>query len=900
MTTEKLETLLHPRGVVVIGGSTRHGAVGTTVLNNLLGGGFSGPVSVVNPKPVFRDGVHWVRSLADLAEMPELAVIATPAATVPALVDELGRRGVRVAVILSAGLDPAQRGAMLAAAGRTGLRLIGPNSLGVIVPDAQCNASFAAHRPLPGRLAFLSQSGALVAAMIEWASGQQCGFSALVSVGDMADVDVGDLVDLYAADPGTDAILLYLEHVTNAAKFLSAARAATRVKPVIAIMAGRSDAAARAARTHSGALAGGYDVSVAALRRAGIIVVDGLTALFDAAQVVRRYRPAECDRLAIVTNGGGAGVLAADAVTATGGALATLAPATLADLDGMLPQGWSRANPIDVIGDADAARVGGATAAALADPGVDAVLVIHCPTAVAIGNDVAAAMLSAVAAQRGRGPKPVIGCWLGSRTAAAVQGQFELAGVPLFDTLDDAVRGFGYLRQAALGRKAVLKAPARASVPEHDRALAQANIGWARSEHRTMLHSVEARAVLAAYGIPTVAARLARDPAAVAAACQTLTGPFALKIVSPDLAHKTDVGGVALDLPDAAAAVAAAQAMLQRIAHEHPEACVIGFEVEPMVRAPHAIELLVGLADDPVFGPVVTVGAGGEAVELLADRALELPPLDDALARDMIARTRVSRLLAGYRHVPPADLDAVVRVINAVSAIAVDLPDIVELDINPLLVHAGGAVALDYRIRIAGTPQASRLAIRPVPTEWAADLVTRSGLALHVRPVEPTDERALAELFEHVAPEDLRFRFLSGLREVGRDRLVAMTQVDYRRTINFLAFAGDTLVATAMLARDPALTRAELAVSVRADRKGQGVSWTLVDHVLRYARAEGIETIESVESIDNHAALSLEREMGFETVAGDEAGERIVRYRVATAPSEPDHRRTLEPDGAGR
>lgn len=885
MTTHNLATLLNPQGIVVLGGSTRAGSLGTTVLANLVDGGFTGPITAVNPKPVHRDGVHWEASLSEMAKVPDLAVIVTPPATVAGLVDELGRRGARVAAVLTSGLDRSQRQAMLEAAGVHGLRVIGPNSLGLIVPTAHCSASFAARRPLPGKLAFLSQSGALVAAMIEWAADKQVGFSGLVSMGEMADVDVGDLIDLYAADMHTDAILLYLEGVTNAAKFLSAARAATRVKPVIAIKAGRSTAAGQAARTHSGVLAGSHDVCISALRRAGIIVVESLTELFDAAEVVSRYRPRTCDRLAIVTNGGGAGVLAADALEGIQGKLAPLAPETINVLDRALPAGWSRANPIDVVGDADGERFAVATAAALADPAVDALLVIHCPTAMATGNDVAAATLRAVAEQRHLGAKPVIGCWLGSRNTAAVRGQFDLAGVPLFDNLDEAVCGFGYLHQAAQGRQMVLKAPARVSVPDHDRDLARTNITWARSEHRTMLHSAEARALLAAYGVPVVAARLARTPEAVADACRAMSAPYAVKIVSPDLSHKTDVGGVALDLPDPGAAEAAAQAMSRRIAHEHPDACLIGFEVEQMVRFPHAIELLVGLANDPVFGPVVTVGAGGEAVEVLADRALELPPLDDELARDMIARTRISRLLAGYRQVAPADIEAVVQVINAVSAIAVDLPDVTEIDINPLLVHAGGAIALDYRVRIAETPQTSRLVIRPVPSEWAADIVTREGVALRVRPVVPMDEAALGELFRHVAPEDLRFRFLTSLREVGRDRLVAMTQVDYRRTINFLAFTGDELVAAAMLACNPDRTRGELAVSVHRDWKGKGISWSLVDHVLRYARAEGIETVESVESIDNHAALSLEREMGFEVVPDGEPGERVVRYRVAAIPA---------------
>lgn len=880
MSIRHLQVLLQPNDIVVVGGSTRRDSLGTKVLDNLLAGGFPGRVTVVNPKPGFRDGVQWLKSVDELDGAPALAVIVTPPDTVPGIIDGLGRRGTRVAVVISAATHPGQRQAMLEAAGAHGMRLIGPNCLGVLLPHLHLYASFAARRPLTGRLAFLSQSGALVTAMVEWAADKRVGFSALVSMGDMADVDTGDLVDLYAADPNTHAILLYLEGVTNAAKLLSAARAATRVKPVIAIKAGRSQAGAGAARTHSGALAGAYDVCAAALARAGVIVVDTLTDLFDAAQVVTAYRPARCEHLAVVTNGGGAGVLAADALALTGGAFATLEQQTIERLDPHLPEGWSRANPIDVVGDARAERFGVATAAALADPGVDAVLVIHCPTAVETGTDIADAVLRAVADQRHAGAKPVIGCWLGTSNAVSVRGQFELAGVPLFDNLDDAVRGFGYLRQATLGRQAVLRAPASVTLPEHDRGLAKTNIDWARGDGRTMLTAAEARGLLAAYGVPMVPARYAQTASAVAAACRELQAPFAVAIVSPDLPHKSDVGGIVVDLPDAEAATTAAEAMARRIAHEHPGARLNGFDVTSMVHPAGAIELLVGLADDPVFGPVVTVGEGGVAVEVMADRALELPPLDDELARSMITRTRVSRLLAGYRNVPAADLEAVIRVLNAVSAIACDLPDVVELDINPLVVHPNGAVAIDCRIRISDQPRQSRLAIRPVPTEWVSDVTTRDGVALHVRPVVPTDEAALADFFHHLAPEDLRFRFLTSLREVGRDRLVAMTQIDYRRTINFLAFADDELIATAMLACDPDRRRGELAVSVHRDWKGKGVSWTLVQHVLRYARAEGIAAIESVESTGNHAALALEHEMGFETVDASEPGEKIVRFAL--------------------
>ncbi len=879
MSTRHLDTLFHPRSIAVIGGSDRVGSLGTHVLANLVQGGFEGSLFAVNPKRVERDGVRWVPGIDALPEVPEIAIVVTPSATVPGVCRELAKQGVKLAVILSSGLhDPTLRAAMLEAAGAD-LRIIGPNCLGILLPHARVNASFAPRNAAPGSLAFVSQSGALVTAMLDWASAKHVGFSAVISGGDMADVDLADLVDLLAADRQTKAILLYIEGIGDAARFLSAARAAAAIKPVIAIKAGRDPAGAVAATSHSGALTGSYDVHAAAFARAGIVLVDSLTELFDAAQMLACYRPRAGKRLALVSNGGGAGVLAADALPARGGMLATLAPATIESLDIALPAGWSRANPVDVIGDARPERFVAAVDAVLADPGVDALLVIHCPTAVATGTEIAHALIVNIAARDTT--KPLIACWMGSANADAVRADFAKAGIPLFDNLDDAVRGFGHLMQAAISQELRMLAPPRARIAPTDQNKARAVISGARLERRAVLTAREAKTVLAAYGIPVPAGRLARTPAAVPQAAAGLPPPYALKLVSPQISHKSDVGGVCLDLASGEDAARAAAQMHAHIRHDHPEASITGFEIETMESHEGSVELLAGMSQDATFGPVIAFGAGGKAVEVIADRALGLPPLDARLAEEMIAATRVSRLLDGYRDVPAVDRAAVVQVLEALSQIAIDFPELAEIEINPLLARADGVIALDARARVQLEPSAPHLAIRPVPVEWTADLATRSGLKLHIRPVVPQDETTLADLFAHVSTEDLRYRFLTGITHVARERLVPMCQVDYARTINFLAFDGDRLVASAMLVSDPDHRRAELALAVHKDYKGKGVSWTLVQHVLRYAAAEKIETVESLESRDNHAALALEREAGFLAIPlKNDPGEVLMRRDV--------------------
>jgi len=878
-------SILSPSSVAVIGGSDRPGSVGQVVVNNILAAGFGGAVHVVNPRAQAIPGTRWAASVAQLPSAPDLAVVVTPAQITPQVIEELGQIGTRTAVVISAGFtdDNGLRQALRIAARGSGVRIIGPNGLGLAAPHARLNASFARGLVRPGRLGFISQSGALVSGVIDWAGAREVGFSAIISGGDMLDADLADLVDLLAADPHTDAILLYIEGVGEAGRFLSAAHAASRTKPVVALKAGRTREAGRAAATHTGALVGDHEVELCGLSRAGVVIVDSLSELFEAAEVLRTARGAHGERLAIITNGGGAGVLALDALGRGAGRPAQLTAGTTALLDAKLPPAWSRSNPIDLIGDADAARYADALKIALAADEVDAVLMINCPTALNPPEPLARAVAETMIAAHAEGcVKPVIGCWLGESNRRAAEPVLASALIPVLDTPDAAIRAFGHLLQSRRGARGLSVAPSPPAAAPGARATAQAMIDAARAEQRTSLTEVEAKRLLALYGVEVVPTRLAASVEAVADACAALSPPYVIKAISPDLIHKSEAGGVALNLADEVAALRAAQAMSSRLhALPYPPR-LTGFAVQTMARA-GGVDLIVGLAHDRVFGPVVMVGAGGKAVEVLDDKQVGLPPLDANLAREMIARTRVSRLLAGYRDEPPARLEAVIQTIQALSAIAIDLPDIVGLDINPLRVNEDGAVALDARMIITAEPAAPRLAIMPAPTAWTRALTTRTGAVMQVRPARPDDAPLLSDFFARLTPEDLRLRFLGPVLRLDDQRLSMMAAVDYRRTMTFLAFdTGGDLVATAMLASGADPERAEVAVSVRSDLKGLGLGWTLLEHTMAYARERGVRVVQSLESADNVEALQVEDDMGFSVrVSPDDVGLRVVERRLA-------------------
>lgn len=881
MSVRNLDFLFRPRSVAVIGASNRPGSVGATVFRNLLSGGFDGPIMPVNPKRTAIAGVLAYPDVSALPEAPDLAVICTPAATVPGLIAELGGRGTRAAVVLTAGLRENSTAdgrslsqAMLEAAAPYLLRIAGPNCVGLLVPGLGLNASFAHRNAEPGRLAFATQSGALATAVLDWAAGRNIGFSHFISMGDAADVDFGDVLDYLADDPDTGAILLYIEAITSARKFMSAARAAARNKPVIAIKAGRMPAGAAAAASHTGALAGADEVYDAALRRAGMLRVDSIEDLFLAAETLARVRGPAGDRLTIITNGGGAGVMSADALTALGGELGSLSDDTVGRLDAVLPANWSRGNPIDIIGDASGERYRQALEIVLGDGTRDSILLLHAPTAIVSNRDIAEDLVPLIAQAR----RPVLTNWLGGASVAEGRRVFANAGVPTFETPEAAVSAHMQLLHFRRNQAALMQAPP--SQPEQfepDRPAARAVIDAALAEGRTLLSEPEAKAVLAAYAVPTVATRVARDVDEAAALARDIGYPVALKILSPEISHKSDVGGVQLDLGDEAALRVAATAMTERCAALRPGARLEGFTVQAMARRPDAFELIIGAKLDPVFGPVLLFGEGGTAVEVVADRAVALPPLNMALAGQMIEETRISRLLAGYRNRPPVDRDAIALTLIKVAELVTDLAEVVELDINPLLSDADGVLALDARIGIVATQQkgGDRLAIRHYPVELE-EHITLDGQDVLLRPIRPEDEAQHLAFIRGVEPEDIRFRFFGAVREFAHSQLARLTQIDYDREMALVAVRGDgeaeqTLGVVRVVA-DPDNDTAEFAILVNSALKGHGLGGILLDRIVAYCRDRGTRRLVAHVMRENAPMIGLARGRGFKSVATADHG----------------------------
>ncbi|WP_417309410.1 GNAT family N-acetyltransferase [Devosia sp.] len=889
MTLRNLDLAFRPRSVAVIGASTRAGAVGHVVMRNIIDGGFTGPAYPVNPKYAEVHGLPCYRRIADLPAAPDLAVIMTPPATVPGIIAELGAVGCKAAVVITAGISGELRQQMLDAARPHLLRIIGPNTIGLLAPTVSLNASFVHLTPLRGRLGLISQSGAIVSSLVDWAVAESIGFSQLLSLGDMTDVDVGDCLDMLAADPETSAILIYLESITEARKFMSAARAASRVKPVIAVKPGRHQEAAQAAQTHTGALAGADRVVEAALRRAGVIRVDDLEDLFNAAEITARFKPLHSGRTAIVTNGGGAGVLAVDHLIDEHATMAELAPETIAALDKVLPGAWSRANPVDIIGDAPPERYCAAIEAVAADPGVDALLVMNCPTALASSRD-AAEGVAALATKGLVNGKPMLTCWLGKQHADGARDLFHSHGIASFDTPIQAARAVALLTKWSKLRASLQRVPAIRPDFHVDRAAARKMIDVAAEDHRTLLTEPEAKAVLAAYGIPVPETLSCRDEAEVSAAATELLSEHkavVLKLLSRTITHKSDVGGVVLNLATPAAAAEAATKMRDAILAADPDAQIDGFTVQPMIRRPHAQELIAGLSVDPVFGPTILFGAGGTSVEVVDDTATGLVPLDTVLAGELINRTRVGKLLAGYRDVKPANRRAILRSLVSLSQLAIDCPAITGIDINPLLADEDGVVALDARIeidpaRVGQTGLRADLAIRPYPSEAEAH-VSPGGRDVLIRPIRPYDSRLYPDFMARTNREDLRLRFLSAITNLTDDMMVRFTQLDYDREMAFIAVdeATDELMGMARYSADPDRIKAEFGVLVRSDLKGIGLGATLLQHLIDHARTEGIGALEGIVLRENARMLRLAHELGFIEDRADEPG--LVRVVLPLA-----------------
>ncbi len=899
MTIRNLDSAFRPQSVAIIGASEKPNSVGFRLMQNLLRDGFQGPVWLVNPKHTTLGGVACYPNVAALPELPDLAVIATPAPTVPGIITELGMKGTRAAVVLTAGIGEADnlRQQMLDAAKPFLLRIIGPNCLGIFVPNLGLNASFAHLPPLKGNLGFLSQSGAVAAAILDWAASNEVGFSHVVSLGDMADVDVGDTLDYLAAEMSTTAILIYLETITNPRKFLTAARSAARVKPVLVIKAGRGEAAAKAAATHTGALTGNDRVIDAAFKRAGLLRVEGLGELFDAAEMLTRVSHVRGDRLSILTNGGGAGVLAVESLSDLGGQLAEMGPDTIAKLSDILPPTWSHANPVDIIGDASPDRYEAALNLVLDDPGTDAVLVMNCPTALASSAGAAKAVIDTVNKRKAAGKpvRPILTNWLGESTAREARALFTAANIPSYPFPADAVRSFNYLTSYAKGQEALMRTPP--SLPEGfevDTPAARQAMMEAALAKRPLLSEPESKAVLAAYGIQTSATDIARDAdeaGQIAGRLLTKCKAVVLKILSDDISHKSDVGGVVLNIPSAQDAVKAANEIIARVKEHKPEARIQGFTVQEMARRPRAHELIIGVSEDPIFGPTILFGAGGTAVEVIKDTAVGLPPLDLKLASNLIAETRVASLLRGYRDLPAVDLDAIAMTLVRVSQLITDFPVISGLDINPLLADEKGVIALDARVtvdweRASLQPPNPRFAIRPYPKTWEKTVALRSGRPLMIRPIQPTDEEKYREFLQAVDPADLRLRFFVPTRDFSHTFVARITQIDYARAMAFVACDPDTgtILGSVRLIADPDYTKAEYAILVRSDLKSQGIGWAMMQQLIAYAKAEGLQEVRGDVLQENAAMLSMCRDLGFR-VRNDPEEATLCRVSLPLGPS---------------
>jgi acetyltransferase len=876
MNNHYLTSLFTPRSVALFGASDRTDSVGGVVFKNLLGSGFKGEIYGINPKRETVQGEKAWASLDDIEETVDLAVVATPAKTIPAIVEACGERGIRMMLILSAGfreIGPEGRrleDRVTDMARRYGIRLMGPNCLGLIRPDIGLNITFGNNMAKPGSLALVSQSGAICTAILDWAESNEIGFSAVVSTGIGADLDFGDYLDYLAADPHTQAILLYIEGIADARRFMSSVRIAARAKPVIALKVGRHAAGAEASMSHTGALVGSDRTFSAALSRSGVLRVETVSQLFAAAKALStpRYRSAS-ERLVIITNGGGPGVMAADRATDMAIELSTLSKQTMSALDKVLPSVWSRGNPVDVIGDAPPERYEETLDICLADPGVDGAIVILTPQAMTRPTEVAEAVVAAAKKSK----KPVITSWMGGGQVAAARDIFNNAHVPGFGTLENAVDAFSYLARYNRNQRLLLQTPAplTSGQKEPDREGARLIIESVLRESRKILTEPESMAVLNAFGIRTAPNAVARSANEALVIAESIGFPIAMKVLSTDISHKSDAGGVRLNIDSAQEVRGAYKQLVESVSKKVPDATISGVTIARMHRSPNGRELMIGIIRDPVFGPVISFGSGGTAVEVMGDSAISLPPLNHRLSRDLIQRTKAAKLLGDFRQMPAVDMDALVDTLLAVSSMACELPWIKEMDINPLIVDEDGAVAVDARIVVGypkpSTDRYSHLAIHPYPTHLVRKLQLNDGTDIVVRPIRPEDAEMEDRFVRELSDESRYFRFMNQLQELSREMLVRFTQIDYDHEMALIAVVKvdgkDQQIGVARYTTNLDKTSCEFALTVSDDWQHRGIGHILMKDLMDVARDRDLTEMEGQVLSENRKMLDLVRTLGF-------------------------------------
>jgi acetyltransferase len=886
-----LTPLLEPSSVAIVGASPEPGTVGAVLLENMQAAGFRGGLFPVNPKHKTIAGLPCFASVRDVPQRVDLAVIVTPAPSVRGILEDCGEAGVRAACVISAGFGEAGPAgaklerALLDTVRRYRIRMLGPNCLGLMRPHAGVNATFARGGAHAGALGLISQSGAVCTALLDWAAPHGIGFSSVVSLGASTDVDFGELVDYLVSDSRTEHILLYVEGVRDARRFMSALRAAARIKPVILLKSGRRPEGGRAAVSHTGAMIGSDDVFEAAVRRAGVVRVATIGQLVAAAHALSRKVRPRGERLAIITNGGGPGVMAADRAAELGIPLAELAPQTIETLKQALPANWSHGNPIDLIGDADAARYATALDACLADPGVDGVLAILTPQAMTAPLEIARVLVE----RAGQSGRPLLSCWMGENQVRDSHALFAEHGIPSFRTPEPAVDMFAHVSAFYRNQKILLQTPgpmSQGAPPDLDNA--RVLIDAALSEHRSVLSELESKALLAAFHVPIARAVLARSANEAMMVAQELGFPVAMKIDSPDITHKSDAGGVKLNVGNAQAVRESWQAIHDNVARLRPNAKVNGVIVEPMAARPNGRELMVGVVRDPVFGPAITFGLGGTAVEVLADRAVALPPLNGMLVDELVRGTRASKLLGEFRRMPAVDRAALDAVLLRVSEMACELPQIREMDINPLVVDENGALVLDARIVVERPATAmaryAHMAIHPYPTRLVSEWRASDGERVVLRPIRPEDAEIEQAFVRKLSPESRYFRFMDTIRELTPQMLVRFTQIDYDREMAFIAVTGEkdseTEVGVARYVTNPDGTSCEYAIVVADEWQRRGLGRQMMAQLIDVARARGLAHMIGHILATNRSMLTLATSLGF--VVGESPDDPTVRRATLT------------------
>ncbi len=872
MTIYNLDKIFKPGSVGVIGAGNKKGSIGHALLRNLQKGGYKGEIFPINPGHSVIGGLNAYPSIGDIGQAVDLAVIATPISTVPSIIGECVKAGVGGAIIISAGgKETGQKGREIEAdikreAEKGGLRIIGPNCVGVISAGVNLDATFASQTPLPGKMAFISQSGALIGAILDLSLEKQIGFSHFVSVGSMIDVDFGDLIDYLGNDPDVGSIVLYIEGVTYPRKFMSAARAVSRVKPIIVLKSGRSAAGAKAAASHTGAMAGEGAIYDAAFRRAGIVRVDTIEALFDCAELVAKQPVPKGSGLAVITNAGGPGVMAADAIASFGLEPVRLRPETLNQLDEFLPPFWSKGNPVDILGDATPERYRRAVEVCVSAPEINGLVIVFVPQAVSDAADVAATLSDVL---RGKS-YPIFAVLMGSESVEKGRDIFSKAGIPTYETPERAIQSFMYMNSYARNLELLQQTPPKLHHKlEFDKAGAAAIVTRALRQGQVFLTEMESKELLSAYGIPVNRTEVVASSEEAVYMAREIGYPVAMKICSKDIVHKSDANGVQLNLRgDNNVRETFTRIMADAHAYD-PNAEITGATIQAMVdRADY--ELILGSKKDPLFGPVILFGMGGIMTEILKDQAIAFPPLNRLLARRLMESTRVYQLLKGYRNRPPADLGRLEEILIRLSRLVIDFPEISELDINPLILLGDRPCAVDARviIRPSEIPSPLHLVISPYPDQYETTAHTRGGLDIFIRPIKPEDAPLLLALHHGLSRESIYYRFFSPLKTFPKGMLARFTQLDYDRDMALVAMdqsqPEEKMLGVARLMSKAGGIEPEFAVLVGDSCQGKGVAAALMEHLLGIAKERGMESIWGLVLAENAHMLALARKLGFD------------------------------------